>query len=97
MAEQRGDLYRLVEEPLESRTVEWTITLLKSYGLPDEVIKEELRSRHGLNELQASESLREYRELNENSAPDFPPCPTCGKPIINNHYCINCGTFIKDP
>ena len=80
---------------MESRTVEQTIALLKSHGLPDDTIKKELRSRHGLNELQAGEALREYRKLHAPSAPDFPPCPKCGKLIINDHYCINCGTFIK--
>lgn len=67
MTEQRDELYRLVEEVLGSRTVEQTITLLKSHGLNDDPIKEELRRRHGLNKLQASEALREYRELHARS------------------------------
>ncbi|MFB0543406.1 MAG: hypothetical protein ACETVR_01365 [Candidatus Bathyarchaeia archaeon] len=67
MTQQRDEFYRLVEEHLESRTVEQTITFLKSHGLEDDTIREELRRRHGLNKLQAGEALREYRELHESS------------------------------
>lgn len=45
-----------------TRTVLETILLLKGNGAGDEHIKTQLRRRHGLNELQASEALREYRK-----------------------------------
>lgn len=65
---QRSNLnkfWRLVDEALESRTVYDTIHILKLRGRSNEEIKEELRQRHGLNELQTSQALREYREIQE--------------------------------
>jgi hypothetical protein len=49
----------LVEEAL-GHTAYDTIRLLKQRGANEEEIKAELRRRHGLNALQASQALREY-------------------------------------
>jgi len=83
---------RDIPQGVEGRTVEQTIAFLKEYDLSDEEIKEELRWRHGLDEEQVRQALREYRELHA----EFRLCPNCGRPVINDRYCINCGVFIKD-
>lgn len=59
---QRTDLRRLVDEILESRTIYETIRFLKLHGHREDEIKKELRRRHGLNDLQASQALREYQK-----------------------------------
>jgi len=44
-------------------TVYETIRLLKFLGLDEEVIREEVRRSHGLDEVQACQALWEYRKM----------------------------------
>lgn len=57
--------WRLVEETLGASTVYDIIRILKLKGVSDEEIKAELNRRHGLNELQASQALMEYRKIHK--------------------------------
>lgn len=41
------------------------------------------------------EAIPEIQEVINEFSISFPICPKCDKPIINDLYCINCGTFIK--
>jgi len=51
-----------VDDILEGRTCYDTIRILKAKRASDEEIKTELRKRHGLNDLQCSQALREYAQ-----------------------------------
>jgi len=56
------DFWGLLEEVLESRTCYDTIRILKGKGAGDEEIRAELQRRHGLNDLQCGQALREYEQ-----------------------------------
>ena len=49
-----------MDEILEERTCHDTIRILKAKGASDEEIEAERRKRHGLNDLQCGQALREY-------------------------------------
>ena len=64
---------KLVDEILELRTVYDTIRILKAKGAKDDEIRAELQKRHGLNDLQCGQALREYAESErKNGKPE--PC-----------------------
>jgi len=60
--QKRSDFCDLVEDVLEGRTCYDTIRILKAKGASDDEIKVELRKRHGLNDLQRGQALREYAQ-----------------------------------
>ena len=58
----KTEFWNLVEDVLEGRTCYDTIRILKAKGASDDEIKVELRKRHGLNDLQRGQALREYAQ-----------------------------------
>ena len=62
MTEKRSDFRDLVKDVLERRTAYDTIHILRLNGASEDEIKAELQKRHGLNDLQCGQALREYAQ-----------------------------------
>jgi len=62
MTEKRSDFRDLVKDVLERRTAYDTIHILRLKGSSEDEIKAELQKRHGLNDLQCGQALREYAQ-----------------------------------
>jgi len=71
MTEKRSDFWDLVEDVLEGRTCYDTIRILKVKAASDEEIKVELQKRHGLNDLQCGQALREYAQEKRKEVKDI--------------------------
>lgn len=60
--QKQSDFWDLVDGILEGRTCYDTICILRQKGASDQEIKAELQWRHGLNDLQCGQALREYEQ-----------------------------------